>query len=193
MRNKETGKIEYITREERESRPDWFNKVCAYHSARYMEGFTETKSLNKLEKLVQIQDPGYARLNYVSAAYIYYNKMHVLSKLKHPNLYENVQHFIKNRFDGDEWDVYRKVQVVIERRCKGKELDEEQKVELKEYISNYLNDSNSSIRELTKISKCDYSSLHRFLNGDLRQISIKKLDEVIEVIAEVKNEKRINK
>ncbi len=192
MRNEKTGKLEYITKKEREENPDWFNKVCAYYSARYMEGFTETKSLNKLEKLVQIQDPGYARLNYVSAAYIFYNKMNVLSKIKHPTLYENVQHFIKNRFDGDEWDVYRKVQVVIERRSKAKEIDSEQKRELKDYINDYLESTNQPLISLTSRADCDYSSLHKFLSGDLNQVSLRKLDDVMKLIMEGDNEKRAN-
>lgn len=47
-----------------------------------------------------------------------------------------------------------------------------------------------NVNSLSKITNCDYSSLHKFLNGDLKQISHKKLIEITEEI--VKYEERFN-
>ncbi len=153
-----------------------------YYSAWYLTKFTKTKSLAKLEELVKLQ--GEERTSFVASAYIFYNKMHLLNKFKYPTLYKHVEKFKKWK-GSKEYNDYAKVQVVLEQKINETKRDERVKNELRDYINDFLTESNTSINALSTSTKVKYSNLYNFLKKKEQQrISIDKLYEIKEVINE---------
>lgn len=144
-----------------------------YYAEVYMMRFTKTKSLSKLEKLLNENKNGVFK--YVVSAYLFFKDLEV-NKFMHPTLYSEKQNFSKstnNLNDGVKnkyVDAYNAVLDMYNQKQRNKDF----KRKVQEEINTLLREKNLSLNFLAKKTTTHYSNLYNFLNNDLNKLSREK-------------------
>ncbi len=155
------------------------DNVNAYWSSKYLEDFTKTKSLKKLEEVASRGEE--TRLIIVSSAYVFYNKFNLLSKEKYPNLYDVVQLFKKYKDEIYDHNDYSKLNNTIYLKSKKRDFDNENKGRLLDYVKEQLLELDVPLKKVTDKTNIEYSNAYRALYKDkLSDISIEKITNIIE-------------
>ncbi len=150
------------------------NKNYSYYSEKYLNSFTQTRSLSKIEEM--IKDDKDLRLAYVASGYVYYNKADKIKPDKQPTLYAHLLKFEKEKDSDFKKNEYRKVMDTINYYSNSKEEEIRRKKEFKEYIQSQIEDKNINLNQLSKMSGIKYSNLYNFLvKEDFNQLSKEKL------------------
>ncbi len=132
-----------------------------YYSARYLEYFTKTKSLAKLEE--EIKKEGNGRLITIAAAYVYYNKKDKVDPMKHPELYQYVQEFEREKDIEDHFNLNHKINHTIYVKSQYKNQIREAKEKIRTRVLDFLEETNTPLLQITKYCGLEYSHVYEFL------------------------------
>lgn len=163
------------------------NKNLGYYSSKYLETFSKTKSLNKLEK--EAKENNDYRLKYPLSAYLYHSKLEHVSKFKHKTLYVFMNEYSSALKEKDKNNKYFKTYFSLCSMANEKENDKNFKRDVSKKVKDFLNSENLSLLFFVKDLDLKYSNAYNFLfNDDLSSLSRKKTLFLLDKLKEFKND-----
>ncbi len=157
------------------------NKSYKYQSTEYLKEFSNTLSLKKLENELT-NNPG-KRLQYVTAGYLYYNKEKD-DLTKYPFLSKIRNEFSISIKNNNELDPYWKINNSYDVRINKSNHNRSIKEKIRKEIIQYTNKQDIKLYKLSSESNIDNSSLSRFLDGKLSELSINKAMNPLRLLRE---------
>lgn len=147
------------------------NKL-AYYSRKYLSEFTNTTSLNKLNKMSLEEND---RFNVVLSAYLFYNK-NKLNKYVYKELHKQLVNFEKSLKKKEKTDKFYKVQMSLERMLNNSNVNRDFKLNTSKEVKRLLKEKNLSLNFLVSETDVKYSNAYNFFNNNnLNKLSREKL------------------
>ncbi len=153
------------------------NKQKIYYSTKYMKSFTNTVSLNKLEKLVSKTNNEEASI-FAVASYVYYVKPDI-NKFKYKHLHKLMSDYSKQKNTKEKLNKYKQVENWLNFQIDSKELDIKIKKDNFKKINEVIKKEKITINYLSNISGVKQSNLYNYLKKEMyNSISIDNINKI---------------
>ncbi len=153
----------------------------SYFSKRYLNEFSNTTSLKKLNDVLSNSENG-TRLQYVLAGYLFYNK-NESNLIKYPQLKRIYKDFVDAINNDDKLNPYYKVNNSIKLMSDKKKKTNKFKADISIEIQKIIKRKKLSINFIAKEMNMNHSTLHRFvINKRYTEISQNKSYEILQYL-----------